>query len=140
MVTCLCLVLSHGKVHLNRSAKNVVSFRPILFSAVIFAVILSHQTVLFTLFLVFVDLVSPSLEDIDQYYFCCPASCLTVLRIFLFLDVAVYRTMSLLPPGKKRTQLTHVDALVGQAGDLLKQMEIEVRSTQHAATKKELTG
>eukprot|EP00752_Nemacystus_decipiens_P006170 g5567.t1 len=41
---------------------------------------------------------------------------------------------------KKRTQLTHVDALVGQAGDLLKQMEIEVRSTPNAATKKELQG
>ncbi|CAN0405174.1 unnamed protein product, partial [Laminaria digitata] len=42
--------------------------------------------------------------------------------------------------GKKRTQLTHVDALIGQAGDLLKQMEIEVRSTQDASTKKELAG
>ncbi|CAM9499337.1 unnamed protein product [Ectocarpus sp. 6 AP-2014] len=42
--------------------------------------------------------------------------------------------------GKKRTQLTHIDALVGQAGDLLKQMEIEVRSTQDAASKKELQG
>ncbi|CAM9714817.1 unnamed protein product, partial [Sphacelaria rigidula] len=41
---------------------------------------------------------------------------------------------------KKRTQLRHVDALLGQAGDLLKQMEIEVRSTQDAATKRELTG
>eukprot|EP00903_Cladosiphon_okamuranus_P018153 g16703.t3 len=41
---------------------------------------------------------------------------------------------------KKRTQLTHVDALVGQAGDLLKQMEIEVRSTTNPATKKELQG
>lgn len=40
--------------------------------------------------------------------------------------------------GKKRTQLTHVDALVGQAGDLLKQMEIEVRSTPNPSTKKEL--
>ena len=43
-------------------------------------------------------------------------------------------------PVKKRTQLTHVDALIGQAGDLLKQMEIEVRSTQDASTKKELAG
>eukprot|EP00904_Undaria_pinnatifida_P004519 jgi/Undpi1/14068/HiC_scaffold_9.g03719.m1 len=50
--------------------------------------------------------------------------------------LATYETDSV----KKRTQLTHVDALIGQAGDLLKQMEIEVRSTQDASTKKELAG
>ncbi|CAM9779724.1 unnamed protein product, partial [Phaeothamnion confervicola] len=32
-------------------------------------------------------------------------------------------------PEKKRGQLRHIDALLGQADDLIKQMEIEVRST-----------
>lgn len=55
-------------------------------------------------------------------------------------SLVCWRPGALKLTAKKRTQLTHVDALVGQAGDLLKQMEIEVRSTQDAATKKELTG
>lgn len=59
---------------------------------------------------------------------------------FLYYMCMICVCMIPLFSGKKRTQLNHVDALVGQAGDLLKQMEIEVRSTQNAATKKELQG